>query len=77
MTTLKEQKEREKTLRDKLSSFFFDLAKTTFAVMVVGNVVGIVGENTDILKTCAMALFGIVSTAMLAYVGYRTLKYKT
>lgn len=74
MVTQKEEKEKQRTRRNELGKFFYDLAKTTFAVMVVGNIVGIFGEEQEAKKIIAMVVLGIVSTALLASIGDRTLK---
>lgn len=74
MVTQKEEKEKQRTRRNELGKFFYDLAKTTFAVMVVGNIVGIFGEEQEAEKIIAMVVLGIVSTALLASIGDRTLK---
>lgn len=70
----KEEKDGQRARRAELGKFFYDLAKTAFAVMVVGNIVGIFGEEQDTGKIVAMVVLGIVSTALLAFIGDRTLK---
>lgn len=37
--TVREDREKLKSSRDNLSKFFYDLAKTSFTAMVVGDVV--------------------------------------
>ena len=74
MVTQREEKDKQRTRRTELGKFFYDLAKTTFAVMVVGNVVGIFGEEQDTGKIVTMVVLGIVSTALLALIGDRTSK---
>nr|WP_287896532.1 hypothetical protein [Prevotella sp.] len=36
----KEEKEREKVSRETLGKFFYDLARTCFAAMIIGAIVG-------------------------------------
>lgn len=73
MVTQREEKEKQKTRRTELGKFFYDLAKTTFAVMVVGNIVGIFGEEQEAGKVIVMVFFGLIATAFLASLGDRTL----
>ncbi len=43
--TQREDKERNKTARECLGKFFYDLAKTCFLVMVAGNAVTIYSDG--------------------------------
>lgn len=73
--TAREDKEKEKTSRETLGKFFYDLAKANFTTNVAGCILSMVlnGQYAD-LKVWGLLLFGMFSTAMLAYVGYRILK---
>lgn len=46
----KEVKEKDKTRREKLAGYFFDLAKLSFAGLVVGGMVSIKLDNVDYSK---------------------------
>lgn len=74
MVTTKEEKAKQQSSRDNLSKFFYDLAKTTFASTVVGDVVSMFLKEE--ITTSAVSLFfvGISSTALLALFGYRISK---
>ena len=54
MVTQKEEKEKQKTSRETLGKFFYDLAKTTFAVMVLGNVATVFIGDTDAVIVSTM-----------------------
>lgn len=68
-----EQNERDRTSRENLGKFFYDLAKLVFASMVlVGGASLILNEfnsNQAVLLTTGVAL-----TYILAYIGYYIFK---
>lgn len=68
-----EQNERDRTSRENLGKFFYDLAKLVFASMVlVGGASLILNEfnsNQAVLLTT-----GVVLTYILAYIGYYIFK---
>lgn len=69
----KEGQEREKVGRETLGKFFYDLAKLTFATMVLGGMVSLITDLTKINYWTLMAS-GFVFTFALAYLGRRILK---
>ena len=75
MVTQKEEKEKQKTSRETLGKFFYDLAKTTFAVMVLGNVATVFIGDTDAVIVSTMIFLGMFITFLFAYVGNKVLKY--
>ena len=47
-----ERRERDKTSRETLGKFFYDLAKTTFTIMVLGNIATVfIGNKVHINKS--------------------------
>lgn len=74
MVTQKEEKEKQKTSRETLGKFFYDLAKTTFAVMVLGNVATVFIGDTDAVIVSTMIFLGMFITFLFAYVGNKVLK---
>lgn len=40
--TARDDREREKSIRETIGKFFFDLAKTTFTAMVIGGSVALI-----------------------------------
>ena len=74
MVTQKEEKEKQKTSRETLGKFFYDLAKTTFAVMVLGNVATVFIGDTDAVIVSTMIFLGMFTTFLFAYVGNKVLK---
>ena len=70
----KERVERDFKVREKLSGFFFDLAKLVFAAMVlVGGGSIITDEPTS--SQALLVIFGLFFTAFIASIGYKILKY--
>lgn len=70
----REQKERQRSSRDTLGKFFFDIAKLTFAAMVLGGVVALItGEGGD--SGWLLMLVGLAVTSIFAYIGYYILKH--
>lgn len=74
--TARDDKDREKTGRENLGRFFYDLAKTTFAVMVLGNTMSIFGMTEFSIKSIYMALLGVIITSLFASIGNRILTRK-
>lgn len=74
MVTQKEEKEKQRTSRETLGKFFYDLAKTTFAVMVLGNVATVFIGYTDAVIVSTMIFLGMFITFLFAYVGNKVLK---
>lgn len=74
MVTQKEEKEKQKTSRETLGKFFYDLAKTTFAVMVLGNVATVFIGDIDAVIVSTMIFLGMFITFLFAYVGNKVLK---
>lgn len=69
----KEERERDKIGRETLGKFFYDLAKLTFATMVLGGMVSVFTDLTKI-NYWNLMLSGFVFTFALAYLGRRILK---
>lgn len=68
-----EQKERDKTRREKLSLYFFDLSKLCFAGMVIGVILPLFSNIEDI-KMWIITLFGITLTTLSALLANKILK---
>ena len=70
-----ERKERDKTSRETLGKFFYDLAKLVFGTMTLVGAVSIITEDAD---TGGFVLVGtgLFFTFALAMVGYKVLNSK-
>ena len=69
----RERRERDKTSRETLGKFFYDLAKLVFTAMaLVGGVSLIINEAQ--IKQVALLATGVFFTSMLAYIGYKIIK---
>lgn len=71
MVSAREEREKERSARDNLSKFFYDLAKTTFASTVVGDVVAMFLKEEVTASATVLFLVGVATTVLLALFGYR------
>ena len=69
----KEGRERDRSRRENLSKFFYDLAKLTFAAIVLGEMLVLQKDMADPMSWY-MICVGILQTYILAYIGNKTLK---
>ena len=74
--TLREDKDRVKTSREELGKFFYDLAKTSFAAMVIGSTISLFTNMMDAISYCIVFSIGIVMTVAFAMLGNRILNKK-
>ena len=74
--TLRDDKERVKTRREELGKFFYDLAKTSFTIMVAGATVSMFTLKMDTISYLIVFCSGIVMTIAFAILGNRILKMK-
>lgn len=70
----KEVKEKDKVRREKLAGLFFDLAKLSFAGLVIGGIVSIKPDNADYLIEIYRAIIGCIFTISLARTANTILK---
>ena len=68
--TARDGKEKEELSRETLGKFFYDLAKTCFAAMVVTNAIALVIGDGENYATWILLLVGIAGTFIFARVGY-------
>lgn len=69
----KETKEKERTSREILGKFFYDLAKLIFGAMVLVGAVSLIIDETKSQQWMLLGC-GIVATYLFAYIGYNVLK---
>ena len=69
----KEVKEKDKVRREKLAGLFFDLAKLSFAGLVVGGIVSM-KPDVDITLDIYMVIIGGISTIIFIIIGNTILK---
>ena len=73
MVTTIEERGKEKSSRENLGKFFYDLAKATFTIMVLTNVVGLFKGENYILS--AILLFVLISfTFILSRIAFSIFK---
>lgn len=62
----------ERSQRDKLSSYFYDLSKLSYAALVLGAAVQLVSTgHPDYLKLLSLMLFGGITTGAIALLAYK------
>ena len=69
-----EHKERDRTRREKLAGFFYDLAKLCFGGLVVGYVISYSSVTGLIEYDMLKPLFGIASTIIFSKIANDILK---
>lgn len=70
------REERESTAREVLGKTFHDLGKTSFAVMVVGNMMVLFGAQGASIKQYAASVLGVILTFWFIYLGNKIIKHK-
>lgn len=68
-----EAKERDKTRKEKLAGYFFNLSQLAFAGLVIGWITPLSSSSTDI-QSWAVLIGGIVFTTIFASIGNTILK---
>lgn len=69
----KEIKEKERTSRETLGKYFYDLSKLSFGAMVLGVVVPWFSESEK-ESYWILLLIGLFTTASLAFFGYKIIR---
>ena len=72
--TQREDKEKAKTARENLGKYFYDLSKTSFAVMVAGNILTILKDDQLTYINAFVIITGIFLTWGFAFLANRILK---
>lgn len=71
--TQREDKERVKTARENLGKYFYDLSKTSFAVMVAGNILAILKDDQLTYTNAFVIITGIFLTWGFVFLANRIL----
>ena len=71
--TQREDKERNKTARECLGKFFYDLAKTCFLIMVAGNAVTIYSDGELKIFNITSIIIVLFLTWLFAYIANKVL----
>lgn len=72
--TQREDKDKIKIARETLGKYFYDLSKTSFAVMVAGNILTILKDDELTYINAFVIATGIFLTWGFAFLGNRILK---
>lgn len=73
----KSEQEKNKVRRETIAKFFLDMAKLTFAALVLGVAASLLNKEMDTeIPNMALYLFamGFIGTVAFAMIGYRILK---
>lgn len=66
----KENKEKEKFVRETVTKYFFDMSKSTYTIMVLGGLAAAFGiVKTEQEETFSAILVGVCLTVVLAMIG--------
>lgn len=68
-----ERKERDKASRENLGKFFYDLAKLSFATLVIGSTASVIIQENN-LESWIIISVGAFVTYIFAYIGYKIIK---
>lgn len=69
-----EKKEKEKTARETLGKYFYDLSKTSFGTGLLGTFLPYFTKEEPTLKTLWLFLICVIATIAFAYTGNKILK---
>ena len=70
----KEEKEWYKARRENLGKFFYDLAKLTFAGVVIGGIIPLYSNPINAMNW-SMVVTGIIFTGLIAFFANRIFKH--
>ena len=65
--TARDDREREKSIRETIGKFFFDLAKTTFTAMVIGGSVALITGMEEALSYAILLGVGVILIVLLTF----------
>lgn len=68
-----EQNDRDRTSRENLGKFFYDLAKLSFATLVIGSTASVIIKEDDVDSWIIISI-GAFVTYIFAYIGYKIIK---
>lgn len=73
MVTVRENRERERTGRETFGKHFYELARYTYAGVVVGGVMSI-DKTTNVFAMVYLIAAGVIMTIVFTITGKRILK---
>ena len=68
--------QRNNVRKEKLASFFYDLAKLIFATLGLGGLISPLLTNSDTIINLPIFILGLIATFSLAFFANQILKYK-
>lgn len=73
---IKDERETVKARREQLAKFFYDMSKTTYAVMVLGNGFALLNTGEVTYTLVASIALGIACTVIFARIADKTMSNK-
>ena len=68
--TAREDREKEKFVRESVVKYFFDMSKSTFTVMVLGGLAALFGiDETNLVVSYWAIFWGVFLTVILFVIG--------
>ncbi|MGN1254811.1 MAG: hypothetical protein ACI4T9_09535 [Prevotella sp.] len=74
MVTVKEQKEKDKSRRESLGKYLYNLSQTCFTAMVIGATVSFFLTDVPLSAFIELLIMGVVSTLIFATMANDVLK---
>ena len=74
MAAKDDKKEKERTARETLGKYFYDLSKTSFGTGLLGTFLPYFTKEEPTLKTLWLFFICIIATIAFAYMGNKILK---
>ena len=71
---IRDEKDKVKTRKEKLAGYFYNISQLTFTGTGLGGFLPLLKGDTG-LENISVLIFGIVMTAVFAFVANRILKY--
>lgn len=71
--TQREEKEKEKTARETLGKYFYDMSKLIFTAVVLTNITALFGLTEFSWKSAALLIVGLIATYATAAMGNKIL----
>ncbi len=72
--TQREDKEKEKSARETLGKYFYDMSKLVFAAVVLTNITALFGLTEFSWKSVALLVVGLIATYATAAMGNKILR---
>lgn len=69
-----QKEDKEKTRKEKLAGYFYNISQLSFAGLVLGGFTPFLTDNNNDHINWLFILFGIITTSVVAYIANKILK---